>query len=245
MYLYDLELDLKFTIFVILAAIWFSQLKVNIGYYSLHIKEDAMWVYVFVVCCAPLQLWCVNWWRSCRILLRGSRQWCSSPVSPAGRRSLPGTEQTHDSWSSLRIPRWKWRSARSLCQKSARVSWIRPHTHLWHFHSMSDTSEKKYPHWPLEVEPEVSEDGSTGQEGAAHAGEQVPVCSIGWAVRLRHVIGLLDHLTIYLKTWRRFKCVKSPQTHLWCFQTHTTSPWPLTFYHWNPFSSSLSPSDDS
>ena len=49
------------------------------------------------------------------------------------------------------------------------------------------------------MEAEVSEDGSTGQEGAAHAGEQVPVSPIGWAVRLRHMIGLLDHLTIYLE----------------------------------------------
>lgn len=48
------------------------------------------------------------------------------------------------------------------------------------------------------MEAEVSEDGSTGKEGAAHASEQVPVCSIGWAIRLRHMIGLLDHLTIYL-----------------------------------------------
>lgn len=48
------------------------------------------------------------------------------------------------------------------------------------------------------MEAEVSEDGSTGQEGAAHAGEKVPVRQIGWAVRLRHMIGLLDHLTINL-----------------------------------------------
>lgn len=50
------------------------------------------------------------------------------------------------------------------------------------------------------MEAEVSEDGSTGQEGAAHACEQVPVRPIGWAVRLRHVIGLLDHLTVHLKS---------------------------------------------
>lgn len=30
----------------------------------------------------------------------------------------------------------------------------------------------------------------------------MPVCSIGWAVRLRHMIGLLDHLTVYLKNRR-------------------------------------------
>lgn len=57
------------------------------------------------------------------------------------------------------------------------------------------------------MEAEVSEDDSTGEEGAAHAGEQVPVCQVGWAVRLRHMIGLLDHLTINLKN--RGKCEKS------------------------------------
>lgn len=54
-------------------------------------------------------------------------------------------------------------------------------------------------HIPLEVEAEVSEDGSAGQESAAHAGEQMPVSPIGWTVGLRHVIGLLDHLRVYLK----------------------------------------------
>ncbi|KAF3845032.1 hypothetical protein F7725_008195 [Dissostichus mawsoni] len=54
-------------------------------------------------------------------------------------------------------------------------------------------------HSPLQVEAEVSDDDSTGEEGAAHAGEQVPVSPVGGAVRLRHMIGLLDHLTIYLK----------------------------------------------
>lgn len=58
-------------------------------------------------------------------------------------------------------------------------------------------------HTPLQVEAEVSEDGSAGEEGAAHAGEEMPVCSIGWAVRLRHVIGLLYHLTVDLKQKRK------------------------------------------
>lgn len=49
------------------------------------------------------------------------------------------------------------------------------------------------------MEAEVSEDGSTGEEGAAHAGEKMPMGPIGWAVRLRHMIGLLYHLTVYLK----------------------------------------------
>lgn len=55
------------------------------------------------------------------------------------------------------------------------------------------------------MEAEVSEDGPTGQEGAAHAGEEVPVRPIGRAVWLRHVIGLLDHLTVHLKDQISFK----------------------------------------
>lgn len=54
------------------------------------------------------------------------------------------------------------------------------------------------------MEAKVSEDGSTGQEGAAHTGEEMPVRPIGWAVRLRHVIGLFYHLTVYLKQRRKF-----------------------------------------
>lgn len=54
-------------------------------------------------------------------------------------------------------------------------------------------------HEPLEVEAQVSEDGSAGQEGAAHAGEKMPVRPIGWDVSLRHVIGLLDHLGVNLR----------------------------------------------
>lgn len=57
---------------------------------------------------------------------------------------------------------------------------------------------------PLQVEAEVSEDGSAGEEGAAHAGEEMPMRPIGWTVRLRHVIGLFYHLTVDLK--QRRKC---------------------------------------
>lgn len=168
------------------------------------VGEDDMSMYVCVFSWAPLQLWCANWWRSCRSLLRGSKRWCSSPVSPAGRRSPPEREQTHESWSSLGIPRWTQRNVQSLCRDSAHAPWIRSHTHtlIKPFYSSNTKGAHlycKHTHWPLEVEAEVSEDGSTGQEGAAHAGEQVPVCPIGWAVRLRHVIGLLDHLTVHLK----------------------------------------------
>lgn len=57
---------------------------------------------------------------------------------------------------------------------------------------------------PLQVEAEVSEDGSAGEESTAHAGEEMPVRPIGWAVRLRHVIGLLYHLTVDLKPKRKW-----------------------------------------
>lgn len=46
------------------------------------------------------------------------------------------------------------------------------------------------------MESEVSEDATAGQEGAAHAGEQMPVCAVGGVVGLRHVIGLFDQLTV-------------------------------------------------
>lgn len=57
------------------------------------------------------------------------------------------------------------------------------------------------------MEAEVSEDGSGGEEGAAHAREEMPVCPIGRAVRLRHVIGLFDHLTVDLKQNRKVGCL--------------------------------------
>lgn len=56
------------------------------------------------------------------------------------------------------------------------------------------------------METEVSEDGSAGEEGAAHAGEEMPVCPIGRAVRLRHVIGLFYHLTVDLEKKRKIGC---------------------------------------
>lgn len=51
---------------------------------------------------------------------------------------------------------------------------------------------------PLQVESEVTQDGATGQEGATHAGEQVPVCTVCRAVGLGHMIGLFDQLTVHL-----------------------------------------------
>lgn len=53
------------------------------------------------------------------------------------------------------------------------------------------------------MEAKVSEDGSAGEEGAAHTGEEMPVRPISWAVRLRHVIGLFYHLTVDLKQKRK------------------------------------------
>ena len=49
------------------------------------------------------------------------------------------------------------------------------------------------------MEAQVSENTSAGQEGAAHAGEKMPVCPIGLDVILRHVVGLLNHLCIHLQ----------------------------------------------
>ena len=51
---------------------------------------------------------------------------------------------------------------------------------------------------PLEVELKVAQDSAAGQEGAAHAGEQVPVGAIGRSVWVWHVIGLLDELAVDL-----------------------------------------------
>lgn len=51
---------------------------------------------------------------------------------------------------------------------------------------------------PFEVKLEVAQDASARQEGAAHAGQQVPVGPVGGAVRVWHVIGLLDQLTVDL-----------------------------------------------
>ncbi len=51
---------------------------------------------------------------------------------------------------------------------------------------------------PFQVESEVTQNGATGQEGATHAGEQVPVCAVCRAVGLGHVIGLFYQLTVHL-----------------------------------------------
>lgn len=45
---------------------------------------------------------------------------------------------------------------------------------------------------------EVAQDAPARQEGAAHAGQQVPVGPVGGAVGVRDVIGLLDQLTVDL-----------------------------------------------
>lgn len=51
---------------------------------------------------------------------------------------------------------------------------------------------------PFQVKLEVAQDASAGQEGAAHAGQEMPVGAIGGTVWVRHVIGLLDELTVNL-----------------------------------------------
>lgn len=55
---------------------------------------------------------------------------------------------------------------------------------------------------PFEVKLEVAQDAAAGQEGAAHAGEQMPVGSVGGAVGVRHVIALFDQLTVDLVSQR-------------------------------------------
>ena len=49
------------------------------------------------------------------------------------------------------------------------------------------------------MEAEVSEDCSAREESATHAGKEMPMRPIGWAVRLRHMIGLFYYLTVDLK----------------------------------------------
>jgi len=51
---------------------------------------------------------------------------------------------------------------------------------------------------PFQVKLEVAQDASAGQEGAAHAGQEVPVSTIGRTVRVRDMIGLFDQLTVNL-----------------------------------------------
>ncbi len=46
----------------------------------------------------------------------------------------------------------------------------------------------------------------------------MPVCPIGWAVRLRHMIGLLNHLTIYLEN-RNMEVIGE----IWSFNQHLTT----------------------
>lgn len=49
---------------------------------------------------------------------------------------------------------------------------------------------------PFQVKLEVAQDSSAGQEGAAHAGQEMPVGSVGGTVGVRDVIGLFDQLTV-------------------------------------------------
>lgn len=48
------------------------------------------------------------------------------------------------------------------------------------------------------MELEVAQDSSAWQEGAAHAGQEMPVGTIGGAVGVRDVVCLLDELTVNL-----------------------------------------------
>ena len=51
---------------------------------------------------------------------------------------------------------------------------------------------------PLEVEPQILEHGGPGQEGAAHAGEELPVAEVCGRVRGRRVARLLHELAVDL-----------------------------------------------
>lgn len=51
---------------------------------------------------------------------------------------------------------------------------------------------------PFQVKLEVAENASTGQEGAAHTCQEMPVGAIGRTVGVRNVIGLFDQLTVNL-----------------------------------------------
>lgn len=102
------------------------------------------------ICPVPLQPWCANWWRSCTSLLHDSRRWCSSPVSPAGRRSPPVREQTPEPWSSSGILQWKWRSARCPFPESARVPWYQIALHT-SFTFYSEHLKKNIHHPPTDL----------------------------------------------------------------------------------------------
>lgn len=52
-------------------------------------------------------------------------------------------------------------------------------------------------HLPSEVELEVAQDPSAGQESAAHTGHQLPVVQVPSTVGMWHVVGLLDELTVH------------------------------------------------
>lgn len=60
--------------------------------------------------------------------------------------------------------------------------------------------EKEEATVPSQVEPEVAQDASAGQEGAAHARHQLPVVQVASAVRMWHVIGLFDELAVHFIT---------------------------------------------
>lgn len=51
---------------------------------------------------------------------------------------------------------------------------------------------------PLEVEAQVFKHGGAGQEGAAHAGEELPVAEVCGGVGLRRAAGLLHQLAVDL-----------------------------------------------
>lgn len=52
------------------------------------------------------------------------------------------------------------------------------------------------------MKSQILEDGGPGQEGAAHAGEQLPVTQVCSRVRSRCVAGLLHQLTVHLVAQR-------------------------------------------
>lgn len=63
-----------------------------------------------------------------------------------------------------------------------------------------ETSCKQKRHSPSEVELEVAQDPSAGQESAAHTGHQLPVVQVASTVGMWHVVGLLDELTVHFIT---------------------------------------------
>lgn len=51
---------------------------------------------------------------------------------------------------------------------------------------------------PFQVELEVLEDSSAGQEGTAEAGQDLPAVKVAHTARMGHLIGLLDELAVQL-----------------------------------------------